>query len=204
MGAGVKLCLYQPDGHCRRPGASTSSEHPKRPQTQPRDSLKLGVEGPVTSGSAGESCGGSGVSGDLTSSRCFTWSSVLLLGGPISFKRKEKRGRVSGRAGSEPWGQQAVPGSSGHLLPGCLQRGQEAGPAWSGACSPWPASSCSPAWHLPRRGGVRGAGLGDPGGPGSPLPPATLTPAPMGATDWQAASSAVPPAAGSGRSWSAC
>lgn len=52
--------------------------------------------------------------------------------------------------------------------------------------------------------GVRADGLGGPGGPiPFPQPPHHHASA-RGATDWQAASSAAPPAAGSGRSWRAC
>lgn len=51
-GGGLKLCLYQPARHCRRPQAPTNSEHPKKPQTQPRDN-KLEAEGPIASCSSG-------------------------------------------------------------------------------------------------------------------------------------------------------
>lgn len=49
--------------------APNSSEHPERPQT-----------------SSGGSCG----LGNLTSSRCFTKSSVLLLAGALSSREKAK------------------------------------------------------------------------------------------------------------------
>lgn len=87
----MKLCLYQPDRHCRRPQAPTNLEHPKKPQTQPRDN-KLEAEGPITSCSSGGSYGIGGGAGDLTSSRCFTWSSVLLLGGAM-FSREKAKGQ---------------------------------------------------------------------------------------------------------------
>lgn len=101
-GWGLTFCFCQPDGHCRRPGAPTSSERLRRPWTQPGDSLELDAEGPIASYSTGGSYGVGGGAEELTSSMCFTWSSVLLLAGDVSSREKAK-----GQRERESWQQPA-------------------------------------------------------------------------------------------------
>lgn len=177
--------------------------------------------------------------GELTSSRCLTWSSVLLLGGPMSFTGwgREAEVGVSTGGGSEPrtvWGMWPQRG-----LPCRLGRGREAGPSWPGGCSPSTSSCCRRTCCLPRGERCEEQGtaprcdppvlipwlqvvLGQsphPRGPPSPrcllplvaeqdpvpLPvPPPITAMPRGGTDSWAACAATPPAAGFGRSWSAC
>lgn len=86
----MKLCLYQPDGHWRRPGAPTSSERPKRPQAQPRDSLKLEAEGPSASRSAGGSYGAGGGSGGPYQQQVLHLVLGFVASGGRVLKRKDK------------------------------------------------------------------------------------------------------------------